>query len=224
MTTTQLDASLQSLNQAVTNRLADENRFKREVYDKINQIISQLNVCAEAVASASSSPARAAAVEDLSTQLRALNAEVSRLQVNRLTGADSDYVTQPLRAEANNNTLKWGTNANKVAFSPPDYNSGPAVGPPPPYRGPGGLGSWPSGRPVPSAMSSSGPSSSASSPSSFSFPSFPSLPSFPSTSAKAQGVTPIVPTRGTNDPRYRAGWSPKRKTPKRSPKKKTYRR
>lgn len=200
MSTAALDASLRTLTQSVTNRLSDEERFKREVYDKINQLLAGLNVCASAVASASSSPARDAAVVDLTEQLRALNVEVARLQSNRLTGADSDYVTQPLRAEANEN-LKWNTAANKTGFRPPDYR-----GPPPPYPGDG----------------SRQPSGSASS---FSFPSLPSLPSF--SSASSRGVEPIRPTRGIDDPRYgRGGWSPTRprRTPRRSPKKKTYRR
>jgi hypothetical protein len=206
MSTAALDASLRTLTQSVTNRLSDEERFKQEVYNKINQLLAGLNVCASAIASASSSPARDAAVVDLTEQLRALNVEVARLQANRLTGADSDYVTQPLRAEANNQNLKWNTDANKTGFRPPDYRVGPSVGPPPPYPGrPAGTGSSSSGFP-------------------FSFPSF---PSFPSSSRGADGVEPIRPTRGTDDPRYgRGGWSPRRprRTPRQSPKKKTYRR
>ena len=202
MSKAQLDASLRTLTQSVTNRLSDEERFKREVYDKINQILAGLNVCASAVASASSIPARDAAVVDLTEQLRALNVEVARLQANRLTGADSDYVTQPLRAEANNENLKWNTDDNKTGFRPPDYRVGPSVGPPP-YPG------------RPSGTGSASP---------FSFPSFPSFPS----SSRSDGVKPISPTRGIDDPRYgRGGWSPRstpRRTPRRSPKKKTYRR
>jgi hypothetical protein len=209
MSTAALDATLQTLNQSVTNRLADEDRFKREVYDKINQLLAGLNVCASAVASAPSNPARAAAVVDLTAQVRALNQEVARLQANRLTGADSDYVTQPLRTEANNQTVKWDTLANKNAFVPPDYRGGPSVGPPPPYPGRPG----------------SAPSSSASSGFPFSFPSLPSLPSF--SPPRSDGITPIVPVRGIDDPRNRrGGWTPRRtprRTPRHTPKKKTYR-
>jgi len=196
MTTAQLDASLRTLTESVTNRLSDEERFKREVYDKINAILRRLNVCASGLAS-SPAPAIAAAGVDLTEQLRALNVEVGRLQSNRLTNEDSEYVTQPLRTEANFENLKWNTDANKTGFRPPDYRVGSSVRPPYPGR-PTGTGSA----------------------SSFSLPSFPSFSS-------SRGVTPIVPVRGTNDPRYgRGGWSPTRprRTPRRSPKKKTYRR
>jgi len=194
MSTAQLDASLRTLTESVTNRLSDEERFKREVYDKINVILRRLNVCASGLAS-SPAPAIAAAGVDLTEQLRALNVEVGRLQSNRLTNEDSDYVTQPLRAEANIQNLKWNTDANKAGFRPPDYR----VGPPYPGR--------------PTGTGSASP---------FSLPSFPSFPS-----SRGADVTPIVPVRGTDDPRYgRGGWSPTRprRTPRRSPKKKTYRR
>lgn len=271
MATVALDASLQTLRQSVTDRLADEDRFKREVYNKINQILARLNTCATSLLS-SSGPVRAAAAVDLTAQVALLNAEVTRLQNNRLTGIDSDYVTQPLRAEANNDNLKWDTDASRIGFTPPPYASSP---------GPGSSGGPGSGGPGLGARSSSspfGPSTSSvtpgvpgasSSPSSwggpfagFTFGSSPTSSSSPlgssnrprsSTSLFDDEVeTPLRPLTGAPrparlDPNLTAsdpfasaighssgsaeethgrfgGWSPKRKTPKRTPRKKTYRR
>ena len=197
MATDELDASLRTLRQSVTNRLSDEERFKREVYDKINVILRQLNVCASGLAS-SPAPAIAAAGVDLTEQLRALNVEVGRLQSNRLTNEDSEYVTQPLRTEASFDNLKWNTDANKTGFRPQDYRVGPSVGPPPPYTGPS------------SSRPSLGPSSR---------PPFPRYtPSFEVGSSLRDGDADGEPDVG--------GWSPRRprRTPRQSPKKKTYRR
>jgi hypothetical protein len=181
MATVALDASLRTLNQAVTDRLADEEMFKRDVYDKINAILGRLNLCASGLAS-SPAPAIAATGVDLARQVRELNDEVRRLQTNRLSHADSEYVTQPLRAEANNNSLRWDTATNKAGFRPADYAGSPS-GPPPPYpgSGSGGLASGPSSSGLVSGPSSSGlvsgPSSSglASGPSSSGLVSGPSM-------------------------------------------------
>lgn len=240
MSTAALNASLQTLNQAVTNRLTDEDRFKREVYNKINQLIAGLNICASEIASASSTPAREAAVSDLTEQLRALNSEVARLQSNRLTGADSDYVTQPLRAEALANNLKWDTSERKRAFVPPAYTPGYGASvSPPPYPGTSSsrFSGWPFGSSSgsPASGSSAAPSSSSASR---------SPPSLFDDDDDDDGGVPLRPVTtppppAALDPSLRSsdpfasaighsgGWSPKRtprRTPRRTPKKKSYRR
>jgi DNA-directed RNA polymerase I, II, and III subunit RPABC2 len=159
MATAALDATLGRLTQSVTDRIANDERFKQNVYDTINRILSRLNECAAAVSAASSGPERAAAAVDLSRQVAALNAEILRLQSNQLNQGDVDYVTNPLNVESTANNLKWDTAAKKRAFLPPAYRpgSGASVGPPP-Y--PGTSSSRFSGWPF---SSSTSPSSSTSS-------------------------------------------------------------
>ena len=219
MSRADLDQTVGRLRNAVRVRLTNEETFKNQVYDRINTLLAGLNECAGAISSAPSADARSSAVGDLSRQIREITTEIGNLQRNPLAEADVDYVTGTLGTEALSDTLKWTSPAEKGAFRPPAYINGPGANvDPPPYSG-DGSSRWPSGRS--SVPSGSVPSGSASP---FSFPSFPSFPSF---SSRAEGVTPIVPVRGTNDPRYgRGGWSPRRprRTPRQSPKKKTYRR
>jgi hypothetical protein len=218
MATAALDATLGRLTQSVTARIANDERFKQNVYDTINRILSRLNECAAAVSSASSGPERAAAAVDLSRQVAALNAQIARLQSNQLNQADVDYVTNPLKVEAVGNNLKWDTSAKKRAFRPPNYTPGSGASAAPPYPGSssGRVSGWPS-------------SSSSRSPSLF--------------DDDEEGL-PLMPLTGPSppaalDPSLRSsdhfasaighsgGWSPRRtprRTPRRSPKKKTYRR
>jgi len=246
MATDGLNASLRTLNQAVTARIANDERFKQDIYDTINRILGRLNVCADAVSSAPSAPARAAAGVDLSRQVEALNAEIRRLQEIRLNGADVTYLTNPLNVEAQANNLKWNTNQVKRAFRPPAYTPGSGASiAPPPYPGRPGSGPGPGG--PGSGGISSGPSSGASSgstswspfnlfsssstpasvPSSSASPS--SSPAFPgyqgSPFVTGASLDDLTNTNADGDPRpLVGGWSPRRKTPRRSPKKKTYRR
>ena len=245
MATVGLDASLTRLNQAVTARIANDERFKNDIYDTINRILRRLSVCADAVASAPSAPARAAAGVDLSRQVERLNAEIRRLQERQLNQADVTYLTNPLNVEATANNLKWNTDTVKRAFRPPDYTpgSGASIAPPPypgpPGSGPGGPGSggissgsstgassgsssW-----LPSFLSSSS-SSPASVPSSSASPSSSPAVAFPgyvgSPFVTGTSLNDLTNTDADGDPRRYGGWSPRRKTPRRSPKKKTYRR
>jgi hypothetical protein len=243
MATDGLNASLTRLNQAVTARIANDERFKQNIYDTINRILTRLNVCADAVASAPSASARAAAGVDLSRQVERLNAEIRRLQERQLNQADVTYLTNPLDVEARANNLKWNTNPIKRAFRPPPYTpgSGSSIAPPP-YPGPpgsgpgsGGISSGPSSGAssgssswLPSFLSSSS-STPASVPSSSASPSSSPAVAFPGYSGSpfvtGSSLNDLTNTGPNGDPRpYVGGWSPRRKTPRRSPKKKTYRR
>jgi len=216
MSRADLDQTVGRLRNAVRDRLTNEERFKNQVYDRINRLLAGLNECAGAISSAPSADARSSAVGDLSRQIREITNEIGNLQRNPLAEDDVNYVTGTLGTEARNDTLKWTSPAEKGAFRPPAYVNGPgaSVGPPPSYPGP------PSG-------ASPGPFG----PSSYSLASrgrdvvdgrvvrVPRENSPGSSPAPSPASNWLDIFRGSS-----GGWSPKRKTPRRSPKKKTYRR
>jgi hypothetical protein len=226
MSRADLDQTVGRLRTAVRDRLTNEERFKNQVYDRINRLLAGLNECAGAISSAPSAAARSSAVGDLSRQIREITSEIDNLQRNPLAEADVNYVTGTLGAEARNDTLKWTSPVEKGAFRPPAYVNGPgaSVGPPPPYPGPAFASSASSG---PSPGPSSSPSPGPLGPSSYSLASrgrdvvdgqVVRVPRGNSPgSSPASNWLDIF--RGSS-----GGWSPKRKTPRRSPKKKTYRR
>jgi hypothetical protein len=236
MSRADLDQTVGRLRNAVRGRLANEEIFKNQVYDRINRLLAGLNECAGAISSAPSDDARSSAVGDLSRQIREITNEIGNLQRNPLAEADVNYVTGTLGTEARNDNLKWTSPAEKGAFRPPAYvnGSGASVDPPPPYPGlPSGASPGPS--PGASPGPSPGPSTGSSTGSSRS-------PLGPSPYSLASRGREVVDGRVVRVPRgnspgsspasnwlniFRSssgGWSPRRKTPRRSPKKKTYRR
>lgn len=226
-----LNATIGQLQGAVRNRLANEQAFKVRVYNEINLILARLRECAAAVASAPPGPASAAAVVNLNAEIAALQAEISNLQNNLLDENDVGDVTGTLARNAPN--LRFDTQANMQRFTraPPAYvNPGPREARPlassSVQAAPGILGAL-SGlnpfasapRPATGAVGPDGAQGAANG------------AGQPDGSGLAAPVS-WGPEDDLDDDGYPSGppaasiggWTPKRKTPKRKPKKKSVRR
>ncbi len=203
-----LNATIGQLQGAVRNRLANEQAFKVRVYNEINLILARLRECAAAVASAPPGPASAAAVVNLNAEIAALQAEIANLQNNLLDENDVGDVTGTLARHAPN--LRFDTQGNMQRFTraPPAYvNPGPRAARPlassSATAAPGLLG----------ALSGLNP--------------FGSAPRAATGASQPDGsglAAPVSWGPDDDDEPSLGGWTPKRKTPKRKPKKKSVRR
>jgi len=192
-----LNATIGRLQGAVRARLANEEAFKVRVYDEINLILARLRECAVVVANAPPGPASAAAVVDLNREIAALTTEIGNLENPLLDENDVGDVTGTLARQAPNLRFDTQENMQRFARAPPAY-----VTPGP--RAPRPLAS--SSVAVPGVLGAlSGP---------FRFGSPPRRPT-----EEEEFFPPENAEEGMD-----GGWTPKRKTPKRKPKKKSVRR
>lgn len=226
MSQAELNRTITQLQGAVRNRLANEQSFKVRVYNEINLILARLSQCAAAVASAPPGPASAAAVVGLNTEIAALQAEIGNLQNTLLDENDVGDVTGTLARQAPN--LRFDTDANMRRFTaaPPAYvNPGPRAARPlassSAPAAPGILGALSGFR------SSLGLGSASTAPSDGPSPYLPRVePSAPDLWGPEDDLDDDGYPSGPPGPRGAStgGWTPKRKTPKRKPKKKSVRR